>query len=35
MKGRLRSIIGKRDIESLLRERDQFNKKVVQESAED
>jgi len=35
LKGHLRSIIGKLDIDSLLRERDQFNKKVVEESAEE
>ncbi|HUI09219.1 MAG TPA: SPFH domain-containing protein [Bacteroidota bacterium] len=35
LKGHLRSIIGKLDIDSLLRERDQFNRKVVEESAEE
>jgi flotillin len=35
LQGHLRSIIGKLDIDSLLRERDQFNKKVVEESAEE
>jgi flotillin len=33
LKGHLRSIIGKLDIGSLLRERDQFNKSVIAESA--
>jgi flotillin len=35
LKGHLRSIIGKLDIDSLLRERDQFNKQVVEESSEE
>jgi flotillin len=35
LKGHLRSIIGKLDIDSLLRERDAFNKQVVAESAEE
>ena len=35
LKGHLRSIIGKLDIDSLLRERDQFNRKVVEESSEE
>jgi len=35
LKGHLRSIIGKLDIDSLLRERDAFNKKVVEESSEE
>jgi len=35
LKGHLRSIIGKLNIEGLLRERDAFNKKVVEESAEE
>ncbi|MCI0691820.1 hypothetical protein L0337_07410 [candidate division KSB1 bacterium] len=35
LKGHLRSIIGKLDIASLLRERDAFNKQVVAESAEE
>jgi flotillin len=35
LKGHLRSIIGKLDIDSLLRERDQFNKQVVAESSEE
>ena len=33
LKGHLRSIVGKLDINSLLRERDNFNKRVVEESA--
>jgi flotillin len=33
LKGHLRSIVGKLDINSLLRERDEFNKKVVAESS--
>lgn len=33
LKGHLRSIIGKSDIESLLRERDDFNQKVLAESS--
>src|SRR5437867_247305 len=33
LKGHLRSIIGKLNIEGLLRERDAFNKQVVEESA--
>ncbi len=33
LKGHLRSIIGKLDINELLRNRDEFNKKVVEESA--
>ena len=35
LKGHLRSIIGKLGIDSLLRERDQFNKQVVEESSEE
>jgi flotillin len=35
LKGHLRSIIGKMEIDSLLRERDRFNKQVVEESAEE
>jgi flotillin len=35
LKGHLRSIIGKLDIDSLLRERDAFNKQVVAESSEE
>jgi len=35
LKGHLRSIIGKLDIDSLLRERDQFNRQVVEESSEE
>ena len=35
LKGHLRSIIGKLNIEGLLRERDAFNKKVMEESAEE
>lgn len=35
LKGHLRSIIGKLTIDSLLRERDQFNKQVVEESSEE
>jgi flotillin len=35
LKGHLRSIIGKLDIASLLRERDAFNKQVVAESSEE
>lgn len=35
LKGHLRSIIGKLNIEGLLRERDAFNKQVVEESAEE
>ena len=35
LQGHLRSIIGKLNIEGLLRERDAFNKKVVEESSEE
>jgi flotillin len=35
LKGHLRSIVGKLDINTLLRERDQFNKQVVDESAQE
>src|SRR5512135_2206964 len=35
LKGHLRSIIGKMEIDSLLRERDRFNKQVVEESSEE